>query len=47
MGAVPDVSAQHVGDDHLGEVDVGDGVKASIIEVFRETRVPATRNQEV
>ena len=46
-GTVTDVAAEHVGDDDLGEVDVGDGSVAGVVEVLREARVATAGDEEL
>ena len=47
MRAETDVAAEHVGDDDLGEVNVGDGGVAGVVEVLGEARVTATGDQQL
>lgn len=42
-----DVTAEHIGDDDFGEVDVSDGSVAGVIEVLGEEGVSATRDEKV
>ena len=44
---VADVAVEHVGDDDLGEVDVGDGGVASVVEVLGEAEVAAAGDEEL
>lgn len=45
-GAIADVAAEHVGDDDLGEIDVGDGSEAGVVEVLGEAGVAAAGEEE-
>lgn len=42
MGALSDVAAQHVSNNNLGEIDISNAWKASIIEMLGKARVSAT-----
>lgn len=42
-GPFPHIATQHVGDDNLGEVDIGDALKSGIVEMLGEAGVAAAR----
>lgn len=42
-----DIAAQHVGDDNLGEVDVGDASEAGVVEVLGEPGVSAAGHENL
>ena len=41
------VAAEHIGDDDLGEVNVGDGGVADVVEVLGEAGVAAAWDEEL
>lgn len=44
-GPFPHVAAQHVGDDNLGEVDIGDALKTGIVDVLGKPGVATSRHE--
>lgn len=47
LGAGADVEAEHVGDDDLGEVDVGEVAESGIVELLGELGVAASRHEDL
>lgn len=46
-GAGAEVEAEHVGDDDLGEIDVGDGGEAGVVDELGESGVAAAGDEDV
>lgn len=41
------MAAEHVGDDDLGEVDVGEVVESGVVELLGELGVAAARHEDL